>query len=158
MFALASTWHHHSRDCESVESIAIARAIRRRVKTLRSLFANFAVSLRSLWQFAEVITVAFCNLVELLQSLSKFAADYHGRFRKHMASSQMHLQFAESFKVAYCNSRNSSRLFFCEAAIISTTLARLQGKGEHDSSRASSWQRQMASSLKGCLNGCLGGL
>ena len=61
VFALASTWRRHGRDCKSVEGIAIAQAIHGREKTSRLLFANFMVSLQSLWQFAEVH-----NLEELL--------------------------------------------------------------------------------------------
>jgi hypothetical protein len=66
VFAHASTQHGHGRDCESVKSIAIAWVIRGREKSSQSLFANFAVSLRLLWRFAEVIAVAFCDLAELL--------------------------------------------------------------------------------------------
>ena len=46
VFALASTWRCHIRNCKSVEGITIAQAIRGREKTLQS--ASFAVSLRLL--------------------------------------------------------------------------------------------------------------
>ena len=65
MFTLASTRHHHSHNCKSVESITIAQAIRGRVKTLRLLFTNFAVSLRSICRSHRGCLSQSCGIVAI---------------------------------------------------------------------------------------------
>ncbi len=64
MFTLASTRHHHSHNCKSVESITIAWAIRGRVKTLRLLFTNFAVSSRSIGKCGDWQKSSRCRLLQ----------------------------------------------------------------------------------------------
>ena len=157
MFALAGTRRRHGRDCESVEGIAIAQAIRGvEKKTSRSLFANFAVPLQSLWRLAEVIAVAFRDLTELLRSLSRFAevsswplmrahgilaiaSAICGFIRGHI------LRLAEFIALAFLRGRGYIAI-------------RVAGKkGERFSSQESWWQRRMAPSLEGLLEGRLCG-
>ena len=98
----------------------------------------------------------FHGLAELLRLLSKFAADYHGCFRKHMASLQSCLQYVESFTVAHCDLRNSSRSLFCEVAIHLNHSCEVAGKGRAWLSTFW-WQRRIAPSLEGLLEGHPGG-
>ena len=136
VFALLSTRHHHGRDCESVEGIAIAQAIRGREKTSLLLFANFAVTLRSPLRFATLSSWPRSRAHGIVAITSAICGITCGRF----------LQLAGFIAIASLRGHGH----------IAITLARSREKGEHGS-QASWWQRRMAPSLEGLLEGRLEG-
>ncbi len=110
--ALASTWHHHGHNCESMESIAIVQAICRRKKHLGRLLrtsqshhncygnlqkimtiscANYWVSMQLHLIICRSPAVAFCNLAGLLHCFLQLQQAHCGCLCELTRSLQSHL-------------------------------------------------------------------
>ena len=131
VFALASTWRCHGHNCKSVEGITIAQVIHKREMTSRLLFANFAVSLWSLWQFAESSRSPFAIWRNCCDRFCNSQQFHHGRFLQAHSIVAIASVICGIICSRILRHAGSSQSPFCK--VVDTLQSLLQGCGKKES-------------------------